>query len=62
MLKRFITDFTIVENSPIGVGFFRLVIQHPSKLPQINAGQFVEELKQQIDQMEQKKQKKQKAC
>ena len=42
MLKRFITDFTIVENSPIGVGFFRLVIQHPSKLPQINAGQFVE--------------------
>ncbi|MCR5696959.1 MAG: dihydroorotate dehydrogenase electron transfer subunit [Marinilabiliaceae bacterium] len=42
MLKRFVADFTIVENTPIGVGFFRLILQHQSKLPQINAGQFVE--------------------
>ena len=42
MLKRSITDFTVVENTTVGVGFFRLKLRHPRQLPQINAGQFVE--------------------
>lgn len=42
MLKRYTTDFTVVSNTSIDAEYILLTLQHPEKLPEINAGQFVE--------------------
>ena len=44
MLKKYINDFTVKENLRLNYDTFLLVLQHPAKIPQINAGQFVEVL------------------
>lgn len=42
MLKRFTTDFSVLENKKIGEDYILLTLKHPNCLPEINAGQFVE--------------------
>lgn len=42
MLKRFTTDFTVIEKKKIGDDYILLCLKHPDVLPEINAGQFVE--------------------
>lgn len=42
MIKKNITDFVVKKNSRLNHDTFLLVLQHPSILPQIKAGQFVE--------------------
>jgi dihydroorotate dehydrogenase electron transfer subunit len=42
MLKRFTTDFTVINNQKIGSEYVLLTLKHPDVLPEINAGQFVE--------------------
>lgn len=41
-MKKYITDFTIVERKPFGNQYFALTLQHPDSMPEIAAGQFVE--------------------
>ncbi len=41
-MKKYITDFRIVEKKALGDHYFTLTLQHPEKLPEIAAGQFVE--------------------
>lgn len=41
-MKKYITDFKIVEKKSLGDHYFTLTLQHPEKLPEIAAGQFVE--------------------
>jgi len=41
-MKKYITDFTIVEKHDFGPQYFSLTLQHPDRLPAIEAGQFVE--------------------
>lgn len=41
-MKKFITDFTIKRKVVYSDKYFSLVLQHPSTLPEIEAGQFVE--------------------
>ncbi|MBP5364898.1 MAG: dihydroorotate dehydrogenase electron transfer subunit [Bacteroidales bacterium] len=42
MLKRFTTDFTVAGIENIDADYILLKLQHPDKLPEINAGQFAE--------------------
>lgn len=42
MTMKHITDFTIVRREQLGEKYFALTLQHPDKLPGIEAGQFVE--------------------
>ena len=44
MLKKHISDFKVLQNIRLNHDTFLLVLNHPEKLPQINAGQFVEVL------------------
>ncbi len=39
---KYITDFTIVEREQLGDRYFALTLHHPSQLPPVAAGQFVE--------------------
>ena len=41
-MKKYINDFTIVEKQSYGSQYFKLVLRHPSTLPEIMPGQFVE--------------------
>ena len=41
-MKKYITDFTITEKHIFGDSYFSLTLQHPDRLPEIRAGQFVE--------------------
>lgn len=41
-MKKYITDFTIKRKVVYNDKYFSLVLQHPTKLPEIEAGQFVE--------------------
>ena len=41
-MKKFITDFTIKRKIVYNDKYFSLVLQHPTTLPEIEAGQFVE--------------------
>lgn len=41
-MKKYITDFKIVEKKYLGDHYFTMTLQHPEKLPEIAAGQFVE--------------------
>lgn len=41
-MKKYITDFKIVERKTYGPHYFALTLQHPEKIPEIMAGQFVE--------------------
>ena len=41
-MTKHITDFTIVGKESYGPQYFKLVLKHPSTLPQIMPGQFVE--------------------
>ncbi|MBQ1409252.1 MAG: dihydroorotate dehydrogenase electron transfer subunit [Bacteroidales bacterium] len=41
-MKKFITDFVIKKKIVYNDNYFSLVLQHPSTLPEIEAGQFVE--------------------
>lgn len=41
-MKKQITDFTIAEKHVFNEMYFSLTLQHPDKLPEIAAGQFVE--------------------
>ena len=43
-MKKYITDFTIVEHKAFGLNYFALTLQHPDNLPEILPGQFVEVL------------------
>lgn len=42
MLKRFTTDFTVEQNESIGVDYILLKLKHPTTLPDMAPGQFVE--------------------
>lgn len=42
MLKRYITDFSVVDNRCLDNDYFLLELKHPTVLPDIAAGQFVE--------------------
>lgn len=41
-MKKYITDFTIKHKVVYNDKYFSLVLQHPDRLPEIEAGQFVE--------------------
>lgn len=41
-MKKYITDFNIVERNQFGPHYFSLTLQHPQTLPEILPGQFVE--------------------
>lgn len=41
-MKKYITDFTIIEKHIFNENYFSLTLQHPQHLPEIEAGQFVE--------------------
>lgn len=41
-MKKYITDFTIVGKQVYNESYFSLTLQHPDRLPEIAAGQFVE--------------------
>ena len=41
-MRKYITDFTIVGKRVFNETYFSLVLQHPDRLPEIAAGQFVE--------------------
>lgn len=41
-MKKYITDFTIKRKNVYNDKYFSLVLQHPTTLPEIEAGQFVE--------------------
>ena len=41
-MKKYISDFTIVEKQTYGQQYFKLVLKHPDILPEILPGQFVE--------------------
>lgn len=43
-MKKEMTDFRIVEKTVYGDSYFALTLQHPSQLPEITPGQFVEVL------------------
>lgn len=43
-MKKYCKDFVVVENIALTPTFFRLTLQYPEKLPEINPGQFVEVL------------------
>lgn len=41
-MKKYITDFKIVERKEYGTHYFALTLQHPDTMPEIVPGQFVE--------------------
>ncbi len=41
-MRKYITDFTIVGKQVYNESYFSLTLQHPDRLPEIAAGQFVE--------------------
>ncbi len=41
-MRKYITDFKIVAKEVLGEHYFTLTLQHPNRLPEIMAGQFVE--------------------
>lgn len=41
-MKKYISDFTVVEKQTYGQQYFKLVLKHPDVLPEIAPGQFVE--------------------
>lgn len=41
-MKKYITDFKIVERNAYGEHYFSLTLQHPDSMPEIVPGQFVE--------------------
>ena len=41
-MKKYITDFTVVGKHVFNESYFTLTLKHPSQLPEIAAGQFVE--------------------
>lgn len=41
-MKKYITNFTVVENTPHGEHYFTLTLRHPDTMPVILPGQFVE--------------------